>query len=662
MIDAAEAAAAATATATAVRVHAPGGGDETAEVDAADLEDAGAGAAPASASADPEAELATADVALAATAVAPRRPTAQPAAAAAPAPVSPAPVPPAPVHDLPTQQLPPRRKTASASPSPSSDRAAPVTTGDSPLGAMRFDELQRTRFFLKAVLGICVGGILVALVPRGDPIARAALLAGTGGAFIGAAWMLFAFRDQTAYDPRRMLVPGLLVVAGSMTGVYYWGAASPAAAMLVYGIYFFSLGTNARITTLMYAIIASVHGALGLGIAAGVLQDRGVLSMAGLRTLDQLAIISIYEALYLAAFLTARASQRVTLDAMTKLQRAARHVAQRDALLAEARAELDRALKIGGPGRFTDQVIGSFRLGVLIGRGGMGEVYEARYEARPEAHGTAARREAAVKLLHPGTLGDPTAVQRFLREAAIAARLDCPHVVRVLEVGTTTSELPFIAMERLRGSDLALQLRRHRRLGLGPAKLVAEQVALGLEAARAAGIVHRDLKPHNIFLAEDAGARRWKILDFGVSKTGGSGTLTKGHVVGTPAYMAPEQARGESVDHRADVYSLAAILYRAITGHPAFTGKDVPTTLYEVVYGIPTQPSSLAQLPADIDRVLAIGLAKRPDDRFATALELARWFAAAAQDALDPAQRRRADDVIARYPWGTRAGAAAASR
>ncbi|HWO24716.1 MAG TPA: serine/threonine-protein kinase [Kofleriaceae bacterium] len=253
-------------------------------------------------------------------------------------------------------------------------------------------------------------------------------------------------------------------------------------------------------------------------------------------------------------------------------------------------------------------------------------------------------------------------MQRFLREAQIAARLDCPHVVRVLEVGTTGAELPFIAMERLRGADLAVRLRRHRQLGLGSAKVVAEHVALGLEAARGAGIVHRDLKPHNIFFAEDGGVRRWKILDFGVSKTGGSGTLTKGHVVGTPAYMAPEQARGESVDHRADVYSLAAILYRALTGHPAFTGKDVPTTLYEVVYRVPTQPSLLAQLPADVDRVLGLGLAKRPEDRFATALELARWFAAAAEGALDPAQRRRADDVIARYPWGARPGAAPAGR
>jgi len=570
-------------------------------------------------------------------------------------------VPPSPdlVHSQLTQQLPPRRPSPSASHSQqSAGRASLQSTASSPIEAMRFDELQRTRVFLKAVFGICLGGIIVALASRGDPVARNVVLAGTGAAIVGAAWMLAMLRDQATLQPRRMVAPALLVVAGSMSGVYYWGVASPVAAMLVYGIYFFSLGTNARVTALMYGLVAVIHGALGLGIIFGVLADRGVVNTGGLRSVDQVALLSIIESLYAIAFVTARASQRVTLDAMTQLQQAARHVAQRDALLAEARAELDRALKIGGPGRFTDQVIGSFRLGVLIGRGGMGEVYEAYREAHP----TADRHEAAVKLLHPGTLGDPTAVQRFLRELLTAARLDSPHVVRVLEVGTTASELPFLAMERLRGTDLALQLRRHRRLGLAPAKLIAEHIALGLEAARAAGIVHRDLKPHNVFLSDDGGGvRRWKILDFGVSKSGGSGTLTQGHVIGTPAYMAPEQARGEDVDHRADVYALAAILYRAITGHPAFTGKDVPATLYEVVYRVPAQPSLLAPLPIDVDRVLAIGLAKHPSDRFETALELARWFAAAVEDGLDLAQRRRGDDVIARYPWGTRPGTAAPS-
>jgi serine/threonine-protein kinase len=278
----------------------------------------------------------------------------------------------------------------------------------------------------------------------------------------------------------------------------------------------------------------------------------------------------------------------------------------------------------------------------------MGEVYEA--------NGVADQREAAVRLLHPGTLADPTSVARFVREAQTASKLDTPYVVRVLEVGTTTGAVPFLAMERLRGHDLAHALRRQKRLQLSDAAIVVGHVAQGLEAARIAGIVHRDLKPHNVFLAEYGTDRTWKILDFGVSKSGGSGTLTKGHVVGTPAYMAPEQARGEDVDHRADVYSLAAIIYRSVTGHPAFTGKDVPTTLYDVVFRIPTQPSLLHTLPADVDRVLALGLAKQLEDRFENASELARWFALAIESRLTPEMRARADELIARQPWGTRSG------
>ncbi|HET9993498.1 MAG TPA: serine/threonine-protein kinase, partial [Kofleriaceae bacterium] len=372
--------------------------------------------------------------------------------------------------------------------------------------------------------------------------------------------------------------------------------------------------------------------------------DRGIINMGHAPLVDQIGVICVIEFLYFITFYTARVSQRVTLEAVQHLEQAVRGVAQREALLAEARAELDRALKIGGPGRFTDQVVGSYKLGVLIGRGGMGEVYEG--------HHTTTRQEAAVKLLHPGTLADATHVARFIREAETASKLDTPNVVRVLEVGTTTGEVPFLAMERLRGYDLAHLLRRQRRLQPAAAAQLATQVAAGLDAARAAGIVHRDLKPHNVFFAQPSD--QWKVLDFGVSKVGGSGTLTKGHVVGTPAYMAPEQAKGENVDHRADVYSLAAILYRSVTGHPAFASKDVPTTLYDVVYRVPTQPSILAPLPGDLDRVLAIGLAKRPDDRFATAVELAAWFALATEDQLSPDQRRRADELATKHPWGTR--------
>jgi serine/threonine-protein kinase len=551
-------------------------------------------------------------------------------------------VPADPVHALPTQQIGAARRASSSL----IKTSASVTA--SPVDAMKFDEIARTRIFLKFVLAITAGGIIAALSTDGDHVAKLVVLVGSIASALGALAVLAMTRDPAAYDPAKLVLPALPIVFGSMSGVYYWGTGSPVAAMLVYGIYFFSLGAHRRVTTGLYALVAVIHGVLGFGVMTGLLTDHGVVQIGQLRTREQLAILCIIEVLYFVAYYTARVSQRVTLDAMGKLEQAVRGNAQRDALLAEARAELDRALKIGGPGRFTDQVIGSFRLGVLIGRGGMGEVYEA--------HAVADRREAAVKLLHAGTLAEPIQLQRFLREAHSASRLDCPHVVRVLEVGTTAGGVPFLAMERLRGADLGDQLRRQRRLPLPATKVLVDQLAIGLEAARVAGIVHRDLKPHNVFFAEDGGLRRWKILDFGVSKSGGSGTLTQGYVVGTPAYMAPEQARGEDVDHRADVYSLAAIIFRAITGHPVFTGKDVPSTLYEVVYRLPTRPSLLAPLPPDVDRVLAIGLAKDARDRFAFSLELARWFSAAVVQGLDPDQRRRADELIARYPWGASTG------
>ncbi len=538
------------------------------------------------------------------------------------------------VHGMPTQQL-PRKKSATDS------HHTKYSQATSPAQAMRFEEIARTQIFLKVAIVTCVAGVLAALVTEGDPIAFRVVMAGCVVTIIGSLWMLHSVRDPD-FSPLAVAMPACVIAIGAFGGVYYWGVGSPVAAMITYGIYFFSLGSHVKITTAIFILVAAVHGALILLVATGTIVDRGIISLASLRTIDQLGVLLVVEFLYFITFYTARRSQRVTLEHVSNLEQAVRGVAQREALLAEARAELDRQLKIGGPGRFTDQTVGSFKLGMLIGRGGMGEVYEARAE-----NGT----EAAVKLLHPGTLADKTSVARFVRESQTASKLSTPFVVRVLEVGTTQGEVPYLAMERLRGHDLAHQLRRQRRLKLDDAQVVADHVAQGLEAARVAGSVHRDLKPHNIFLAQDG---TWKILDFGVSKEGGSGTLTKGHVIGTPAYMAPEQARGENVDHRADVYSLAAILYRAVTGHPAFTGKDVPTTLYDVVFRVPTQPSLLATVPADVDRVLAIGLAKHAHDRFASAIELAGWFSLATRNALSPEQRQRADDLTGKHPWGTR--------
>ena len=166
-------------------------------------------------------------------------------------------------------------------------------------------------------------------------------------------------------------------------------------------------------------------------------------------------------------------------------------------------------------------------------------------------------------------------------------------------------------MERLRGHDLAHQLRRQRRLQLPQAKVLVDELAIGLEAARVAGIVHRDLKPHNVFFAEAGGLRRWKILDFGVSQGRWIGDPHPGPCRRHTGVHGTRASRGEDVDHRAPTSTRSPrSSFGSVTGHPVFTGKDVPSTLYEVVYRLPSCPSTLAPLSGDIDRVLAIGLAK----------------------------------------------------
>ena len=182
-----------------------------------------------------------------------------------------------------------------------------------------------------------------------------------------------------------------------------------------------------------------------------------------------------------------------------------------------------------------------------------------------------------------------------------------------------------------------------------------DHVSDALSEAAAADVVHRDLKPQNVFLAQSTSASVWKVLDFGVSKLSTDpGTLTHGMPIGTPAYMAPEQARGAPVDARADVFSLACIAYRALTGRPAFSGGDLAQILFDVCFVQPLRPSSLAPLGADVERALALGLAKEVDARIGSAAEFAAALRSACSDSLSPALRARADAVLAAAPWGSR--------
>jgi serine/threonine-protein kinase len=332
---------------------------------------------------------------------------------------------------------------------------------------------------------------------------------------------------------------------------------------------------------------------------------------------------------------------------MTQLEEAARGLAKREALLQEAKQELDRALKVGGPGRFTEQVVGSHRLGNVLGRGAMGEVYEAVHVETGEP--------AATKLLVASAAREPELVQRFLREVKIAATLRVPNVVHVLETSAEDAGVPYLTMERLDGTTLSELLRERSRLPLAEAIDLVVQIARGLGAAHEAGVVHRDIKPQNVFAHRTGETTTWKILDFGISRLVGSETLTKDQMVGTPPYMAPEQARGGRVDRRVDLYSLGVIAYRALTGRPAFAGKDTPSVLLRVIGTMPPAPSTASSLDRNVDAVLAVAMAKDPADRFQSADEMIAAFEALGRGEVAPSVRERADRATKRHPWGANA-------
>jgi serine/threonine-protein kinase len=245
---------------------------------------------------------------------------------------------------------------------------------------------------------------------------------------------------------------------------------------------------------------------------------------------------------------------------------------------------------------------------------------------------------------------DATARERFLREAGLVSAVTSPNVVRVVKVAGEHELVPYIAMERLDGTDLGQLIKRRSLLPSEDVLAIVEQVGDALHAVHAAGVVHRDLKPANVF----ASGPTWKLIDFGASMwQDGGGTLTQGNIVGTPGYMAPEQARGEPVDRRCDIYAFGAMIYRLVTGVPAVVPRDIAVMLQEVSYRMPAQPSQVAPgVSRDVEAVLAIALAKAPNDRFASAGELARAFRAAVTGTLDAAIVARADKLLAATPWG----------
>src|SRR5688572_6680844 len=197
---------------------------------------------------------------------------------------------------------------------------------------------------------------------------------------------------------------------------------------------------------------------------------------------------------------------------------------------------------------------GSYEVIRMVGEGGMGRVYEARHQRLPS-------KRFAVKMLHPDLARQPEVMTRFQREAEASSVLTHPNVVEVFDVSSSSDGRPYIVAELLQGEEMGNHLERVHKMPVTAAAHVVRQICAALGAAHAAGIVHRDVKPENVFLSGDG--TQVKVLDFGISKVGDNkdGLTKTGTVMGTPDYMAPEQARGDKVDARADIYAAGAILY-----------------------------------------------------------------------------------------------------
>jgi serine/threonine-protein kinase len=508
--------------------------------------------------------------------------------------------------------------------------------------ALRDEELKRTRALLRVGWIIAIGVIVAVAIVPGDRRIALALVASLAVAVAGSVWMDRELRHPGRFDPARMNVLAIAAVVCGQLGILYVGAFSAAPLMVALGLYFFCRTERVMSALAIYALAAGSHAVEGVLVITGVIDDPGFYPVGRHAAVEaQIAGQLIMQFAYGLIFWLARVTRQSSIKAISQLQDATRLAAQRDVQLTELRHDLDRALEIGGPGRFTGHEVGEWKLGTVLGRGAMGEVYDA-------THATTGA-EAAVKLVRRELLSDPRHVERFFREVGVAGAIDSPHVVRVLEASTAADPLPFLAMERLRGQTLGDILRRSGKLDGAEIVELVTQIGDALERAMTAGIVHRDLKPHNLFRT---GTGVWKVLDFGAAALAvSSGTLTRGGVIGTPAYMAPEQAKSEAVDHRADVYALGAVIYRCVTGHAPFAARDTPSLLYAVVHDMPLRPSAIAQVSPAIEDVLLLALAKSRDARFASAAALVAAFTAAAAGELPGDVVRRARLLARRRPW-----------
>jgi non-specific serine/threonine protein kinase len=263
-------------------------------------------------------------------------------------------------------------------------------------------------------------------------------------------------------------------------------------------------------------------------------------------------------------------------------------------------------------------VDGKYRIERLLGAGGMGAVYSANH--------LQLQRAVALKAIRGDLVDNPTTGERFRREAVAVARLRHPNIVTVHDFGVSPDVGAYLVMERLEGRSLRQELARGTRFELATALSITAQICAAVGAAHRAGVVHRDLKPDNVVLEPRDGGVAVKVVDFGLAKLEaairetGAALTHEDAIVGTPAYMAPEQCRGEEADARSDVYSIGCLLFEMLTGRPPFTGATPWALVYQQVNDPPPRPSDLAPgLGPAVDNAISRALAKEPAERFETA-------------------------------------------
>jgi len=507
------------------------------------------------------------------------------------------------------------------------------------------NELRRSRVWVWCASLLGVAGLgCAAFVSPADDLARIMLAVGCVVLLITNAVALWVLADSSRYTQKLVAVYSYICVCVMIPAYYFFGWFSGILLLVPLGAVSFALGQEAKSVIALAVLTIGSHAVLASLTIAGVIKDSGLATLRVPDVSYQALYVALAAVMFGVSFAFGHALRRHTQANVERYGTAVRETARREALLQEALDELARVRRIGEPGRFTGLDVGSYRLGVVLGRGAMGEVYAADQQQSGAV--------AAVKVMSSAGVLEPHAIARFEREIEIARSVDSPHIVRVLEHSGAEDQIMYLAMERLTGQTLSRQLRGNGRASGRETVDMLSQIARGVDAAHRAGVIHRDLKPGNLFRHDAGGTVTWKVLDFGVSKLAGSGgTLTGGGLVGTPNYMSPEQAAGGDVDHRTDVFSLGCIAYRCLTGYPAFSGREIVDVLYAIVNQMPQRPSFVGRLPEQVDLVLAIALAKDAEHRFNTASDFAAALVAAHEGSISDDLERRGEGLLALTPW-----------